>query len=189
MTVKTIDVADRIFVGSDRVAGFTPAVNDENLGHVRRSRAHLATSQHRRICIGGWMIVGDDALNREQVVAAPEVGHTVPATPLPSMPPNATPTGSRSALARLAIPLLARLASLGFIALGTLRWDGWVGSATIQTTNNAYVRAELTRLSSRVAGEVVTVAANDFQRVKADDLLVQIRIPNIIVHRLVTRAD
>jgi membrane fusion protein (multidrug efflux system) len=66
------------------------------------------------------------------------------------------------------------LAAFGFIALATLRWDAWVGSEAIQSTNDAYVRAELTRLSSRVAGEVLTVAANDFQRVKAGDLLVQI---------------
>jgi multidrug efflux pump subunit AcrA (membrane-fusion protein) len=36
---------------------------------------------------------------------------------------------------------------------------------------------ELTRLSSRVAGEVITVAVQDFQRVKAGDLLVQIDPP------------
>jgi membrane fusion protein (multidrug efflux system) len=58
--------------------------------------------------------------------------------------------------------------------LATLRWDAWVGSATMQTTNDAYIRADLTRLSSRVAGEVLTVAVNDFQRVKAGALLVQI---------------
>jgi membrane fusion protein, multidrug efflux system len=72
------------------------------------------------------------------------------------------------------LPLFAVLAAFGFIALGTLRWDAWVGSAVIQTTNDAYVRAEVTRLSSRVAGEVLTVAANDFQRVKGGDLLIQI---------------
>ena len=49
-----------------------------------------------------------------------------------------------------------------------------MGRAAIQTTNDAYIRAELTRLSSRVAGEVLTVTVNDFQRVKAGDLLVQI---------------
>jgi membrane fusion protein (multidrug efflux system) len=80
----------------------------------------------------------------------------------------------RSSLGRLALPLFAALAALGFIALATLRWDEWVGSAVIQTTNDAYVRAELTRLSSRVAGEVLTGAGKDFQRVKAGDLLVQI---------------
>jgi membrane fusion protein (multidrug efflux system) len=62
--------------------------------------------------------------------------------------------------------LLAVLAAFGFIVLATLRWDAWVGDAVIQTTNDAYIRAELTRLSSRVAGEVLIVAANDFQRVK-----------------------
>jgi membrane fusion protein (multidrug efflux system) len=66
------------------------------------------------------------------------------------------------------------LAAFGFIALATLRWDAWVGGAVIQTTNDAYVKAETTRLSSRVAGEVLVVAVNDFQRVKGGDLLVQI---------------
>ncbi len=77
-------------------------------------------------------------------------------------------------MARLAIPVFAVLAAFAFIALATLRWDEWVGAATIQTTNDAYVRAELTRLSSRVSGEVLTVAVKDFQHVKAGDLLVQI---------------
>jgi membrane fusion protein (multidrug efflux system) len=75
---------------------------------------------------------------------------------------------------RLALPLFAVLAAFGFIGLATLHWDAWVGAARIQTTDDAYIRAEMTRLSSRVAGEVLTVAANDFQRVKAGDLLVQI---------------
>lgn len=44
----------------------------------------------------------------------------------------------------------------------------------IQTTNDAYVRAELTRLSSRVSGEVLSVGVTDFQRVNAGDLLVQL---------------
>ncbi|WP_426438220.1 HlyD family secretion protein [Bradyrhizobium genosp. P] len=75
---------------------------------------------------------------------------------------------------RFAIPLFAVLAALAFIVLATVRWDAWVGGATIQSTDDAYVRAELTQLSSRVAGEVLTVAVSDFQRVKAGDLLVQI---------------
>jgi membrane fusion protein, multidrug efflux system len=66
------------------------------------------------------------------------------------------------------------LAAFGFVALATLRWDEWVGSAVIQTTDDAYIKADTTRLSSRVAGAVLTVAVQDFQRVKAGDLLVQI---------------
>jgi membrane fusion protein (multidrug efflux system) len=86
----------------------------------------------------------------------------------------APPPGSRGSWGRLAIPVFAVLAAIGFIALATLRWDAWVGSAVIQTTDDAYVKAEVTQLSSRVAGAVLTVAVNDFQRVKAGDLLVQI---------------
>src|SRR6202048_182905 len=96
-------------------------------------------------------------------------GTPAPVVPLPKQPPASTGFWSR-----FTIPLFAVLIAFAFIALATQRWDEWVGSATIQTTNDAYIRAELTRLSSRVAGEVLTVAVKDFQHVKAGDLLVQI---------------
>ncbi|RTM06851.1 MAG: biotin/lipoyl-binding protein, partial [Bradyrhizobiaceae bacterium] len=92
-----------------------------------------------------------------------------PASPAP--PPRPTQRPATSLWSRFAIPLFAVIVALAFVALATLRFDEWVGNATIQTTNDAYVRAELTRLSSRVAGEVLTVAVTDFQRVKAGDLL------------------
>ncbi|WP_316229841.1 HlyD family secretion protein [Bradyrhizobium sp. SZCCHNR1051] len=90
----------------------------------------------------------------------------------------ATPPPSSAAApglsARLGIPLLAMIAALAFVALATTRWNAWTGNATTQSTNDAYVRADLTQLSSRVAGEVTKVAVSDFQQVKAGDLLVQI---------------
>ncbi|WP_316181852.1 MULTISPECIES: HlyD family secretion protein [unclassified Bradyrhizobium] len=90
----------------------------------------------------------------------------------------ATPPPSSAAApglsARLGIPLLAVIAALAFVALATTRWNAWTGNATTQSTNDAYVRADLTQLSSRVAGEVTKVAVSDFQQVKAGDLLVQI---------------
>jgi membrane fusion protein, multidrug efflux system len=75
---------------------------------------------------------------------------------------------------RFAIPLFATLAALAFVALATVRWNEWTGDAVIQSTDDAYVHADLTRLSCRVSGEVLTVAVQDYQRVKAGDLLVQI---------------
>jgi len=75
---------------------------------------------------------------------------------------------------RFTIPLLAVIVALAFVALATSRWNEWTGDARFQETDDAYVRADLTRLSSRVAGEVLTVAVDDFQRVKAGQLLVQI---------------
>ncbi|WP_425112855.1 HlyD family secretion protein [Bradyrhizobium sp.] len=89
-------------------------------------------------------------------------------------PAAATPPQAHGAVARLAIPLLAIIVALGFVAVATVRWDAWVGAAATQTTNDAYVRADMAKLASRVAGEVLKVTVTDFQRVKAGDLLVQI---------------
>jgi membrane fusion protein (multidrug efflux system) len=114
---------------------------------------------------------------QHQISPAASTGQTgsTPAAPTaPAAAPTSPPPASRGTLGRLALPLFAVLVALGFVALATLRWDEWVGAARIQTTNDAYIKAELTRLSSRVAGEILTVAVKDFQRVKAGDLLVQI---------------
>ncbi|WP_247279485.1 MULTISPECIES: HlyD family secretion protein [unclassified Bradyrhizobium] len=93
---------------------------------------------------------------------------------LPAPPPRPTQRTATSLWSRFAIPLFAVVVALGFVALATLSFDEWVGNAAIQTTNDAYVRAELTRLSSRVSGEVLSVGVTDFQRVNAGDLLVQL---------------
>src|SRR5260221_3403351 len=116
------------------------------------------------------------ALSQQEQTSPPPPAIKPATTPIApaAAPAPQPPPALRNSWGRFAIPLFAVLAAFGFIALATLRWDAWVGNAAIQTTNDAYVRAELTRLSSRVAGEILTVAANDFQRVKAGDLLVQI---------------
>jgi membrane fusion protein (multidrug efflux system) len=104
---------------------------------------------------------------QDQVTSSPP-----PAAPAPSPKPIQPPASSL--WSRLVIPLFAVIVALAFVALATLRFDEWVGNAVIQTTNDAYVRSELTRLASRVSGEVLTVGVTDFQRVKAGDLLIQI---------------
>lgn len=104
---------------------------------------------------------------QDQVTSSPP-----PAAPAP--PPKPTQRPASSLWSRFAIPLFAVIVALAFVALATLRFDEWVGNAVVQTTNDAYVRAELTRLASRVSGEVLTVGVTDFQRVKAGDLLIRI---------------
>jgi membrane fusion protein (multidrug efflux system) len=78
------------------------------------------------------------------------------------------------ALGRFGIPVLALAIILGFVAIAITRWDRWTGQAAVQETDDAYVRTEMTRLASRVAGTVRTVGVRDFQRVKAGDLLAEI---------------
>jgi membrane fusion protein (multidrug efflux system) len=71
---------------------------------------------------------------------------------------------------RLAVVLVAGAIAALFIT----RWDVWVGSRVRQTTDDAYVRGDITPLSAKVEGYVRSVAVTDFQEVKAGDLLIQI---------------
>lgn len=72
------------------------------------------------------------------------------------------------------LPLTAVTVVAAFIALAIVRWDHWIGSAVVQSTNDATVRAELTGLAARVTGNVVEVAVQDYQQVRKGDLLMRI---------------
>ncbi len=54
-------------------------------------------------------------------------------------------------------------------------WNRWVGGTGWQKTDDAILRADITPLSTRVSGTVSQVAVTDYQRVKAGDLLVQLK--------------
>src|ERR1043165_3388125 len=72
------------------------------------------------------------------------------------------------------IPVVV-LALAAFILFGISGgWTGWVRSGS-QTTDDAILRADITPLSTRVSGTVIQVAVADYQRVKAGDLLVQLK--------------
>jgi len=86
---------------------------------------------------------------------------------------NQTPT-KRPLTFRKIVPLLV-LALAAVILFGVAGgWNRWVGSGT-QETDDAILRADITPLSTRVSGTVVQVAVADYQRVKAGDLLVQLK--------------
>jgi membrane fusion protein (multidrug efflux system) len=71
---------------------------------------------------------------------------------------------------RLMVVLIAGAIAALFIT----RWDVWVGSRVRQTTDDAFVRGDITPLSAKVEGYVRNVAVTDFQEVKTGDLLIQI---------------
>jgi membrane fusion protein (multidrug efflux system) len=56
----------------------------------------------------------------------------------------------------------------------TRNWNGWEGGRVEQITNDAYVRGDLTPLSTKVPGLVRAVKVNDYEQVHKDDLLVQL---------------
>ena len=73
-------------------------------------------------------------------------------------------------LVRLAVLIVAGV----IVVLFATQWDRWVGLAVRQVTDDAYVRGDITPLSAQVEGYVRRVPVDDFQRVKAGELLVQI---------------
>jgi membrane fusion protein, multidrug efflux system len=60
------------------------------------------------------------------------------------------------------------------VVLVAHEWNWWVGSAVRQITDDAYLQADLTPMAAKVPGYVRRVAVQDFQKVKAGDLLVEI---------------
>ena len=101
--------------------------------------------------------------------------------PAPPARPPAAPTvatGTGAARQRRHIDLAVRAAALAvagvIVVLFATQWSRWVGDSTRQTTEDAYIRSEITPLSAKVDGYVTKVAVDDFQHVKLGDLLVEI---------------
>src|SRR5579863_1052743 len=78
-------------------------------------------------------------------------------------------------LMRWVVPALILLMALAIVFLITGNWNAWASEKVEQETDDAYTRADLTPLSTKVAGLVATVAVSDYQSVKTGDLLVQLR--------------
>src|SRR3984957_8929335 len=73
------------------------------------------------------------------------------------------------------VPTIILLLAVGIIFLIAGNWNSWASERASQETDDAYVRADLTPLSTKVAGLVAKVAVSDYQTVKAGDLLVQLQ--------------
>ena len=93
----------------------------------------------------------------------------------PTLPPSAAPAAARrSPLRGILGRALVLLVAGGIAVLFATQWDRWIGGRTRQSTNDAYIRSDVTPLSAKVEGYVTKLAVDDFQRVKAGDLLVEI---------------
>ena len=78
-------------------------------------------------------------------------------------------------LRQLMVPATILLMAAGILFLTAGNWNTWASERASQKTDDAYVRADLTPLSTKVAGLVATVGVSDYQPVKAGELLVQLR--------------
>ena len=73
---------------------------------------------------------------------------------------------------RFGTPVLVLLMALAIALTITRNWNAWEGGRADQVTNDAYIRRDLTPLSTKVAGLVREVKVTDYQRVRKGDELV-----------------
>jgi membrane fusion protein, multidrug efflux system len=71
-------------------------------------------------------------------------------------------------------PVLVLLLAAAVIVTLTRNWNAWEGSASEQVTNDAFVRGDLTPLSTKVPGLVREVNVGDYQQVHKGDVLIQL---------------
>lgn len=72
------------------------------------------------------------------------------------------------------IPLIVLLAAAGLLFGIAGHWTGWQGSRPDQETDDAYLKADMTPLSTRISGTVRTVNVGDYQSVKAGQTLIEL---------------
>jgi membrane fusion protein (multidrug efflux system) len=78
-------------------------------------------------------------------------------------------------LKNVVVPVTVLLMAGAIVFLIAGNWNISASDKREQETDDAYTRADLTPLSTKVAGLVATVAVSDYRSVKAGDLLVQLR--------------
>src|SRR5262252_2973361 len=102
----------------------------------------------------------------------------VPATiPAPASAPKVVerpPSSLKPAWQRYGTPLIVLLLAIAIVVTITRNWNSWEGAHVDQVTNDAYVRGDVTPLSTKVSGLVRDVKVNDYQRVHKGDVLVQL---------------
>jgi membrane fusion protein, multidrug efflux system len=109
---------------------------------------------------------------------AASVAITEPAKPTlaPGRPaePEHVPPPPRPDWQKYLTPVLVVLLAAAVVFTIFRNWNSWEGGKAEQVTDDAYVRGDVTPLSTKVAGIVREVSVSDFQTVHQGDLLVQL---------------
>src|SRR5271156_165079 len=75
---------------------------------------------------------------------------------------------------KFVVPALIVLLAAVILATITWNWNAWEGGRAEQVTDDAYVRGDLTPLSTKVPGIVRAVNVTDYQQVHQGDPLVEL---------------
>ena len=109
----------------------------------------------------------------EAATSTPEPAKPVIA-PVKTVQPEPVPPASRPIWQKYGTPLLVVLLAAAIAFTISRNWNSWEGGHVEQVTDDAYVRGDLTPLSTKVAGIVRDVRVSDYQTVHEGDLLVQL---------------
>jgi len=94
--------------------------------------------------------------------------------PAPVAKPEPAAPLSSSRWQRYVTPLLVVLLAAAVVFTIVWKWNAFEGGHVEQSTDDAYVRGDLTPLSTKVAGIVRDVKFSDYQKVHKGDLLVEL---------------
>ena len=96
--------------------------------------------------------------------------------PQPATPPAQTPPAgaARWPWLKFITPILVVLLAAALVITLTWNWNSWEGGRAEQATDDAFVRADLTPLSTKVAGIVRDVKVADYQHVHKGELLFEL---------------
>jgi membrane fusion protein, multidrug efflux system len=70
--------------------------------------------------------------------------------------------------------LVAFLVAIGVLVFITTHWSGWESNSRRQTTDDAYLQSDLTPIAAKVSGYVRSMPVQDYERVRAGQLIAQI---------------
>ena len=103
------------------------------------------------------------------------------ATPAPTLPASGPPAETATSAPKkgrnwrgVATPVLILLLAAAIVITITRNWNAWEGGRIDQATDDAFVRGDLTPLSTKVPGLVQAVSVGDYQQVHKGELLVQL---------------
>src|ERR1700735_1614140 len=97
-------------------------------------------------------------------------------TPAPATAPEPEQThlDPKAKWRKFVVPALIVLLAAVILATITWDWNAWEGGRVEQVTDDAYVRGDLTPLSTKVAGIVRDVKVSDYQQVRKGELIVEL---------------
>jgi membrane fusion protein, multidrug efflux system len=99
---------------------------------------------------------------------------TAPVSPASPTRVEHEPPRLKATWQKYGAPVLVLLLAAAVIVTLTRNWNAWEGSASEQVTNDAFVRGDLTPLSTKVPGLVREVNVGDYQQVHKGDVLIQL---------------